>query len=1596
MADGRPTAIDPKGIIRNQTKIGVEDGTMHDLINLRFKDGSWRTSGDGKRVTSFINIAGGKEYKQLYVHVGPKYKHLLGVRDGYLYWFANIDNNGQKFTPVAETKLTAISGDMYINQTGHIITIIDGEDNFEYFVFKMDVTKSAGGYYKQIKVDENGSISAREIWPFGRAHFNLYSPMEKDYYFSNIKNGIEGNLPSLGNTRYWNSIGDLDIKNLQEDGFLSKERWQNIMVATWAKVTEANKFTNPFLACVACELYDGSWVLASNPVLLWPHDSLADNRRSYDINPRTMNLTKKVSQDSAGMTYEYGSYGTNIIPASTPFIEKYRFPRAFIPQGMIIPQNLGFALKENGEIYTPPDGFASANVIVKNVPVCIENVNRDDITIQNKTLRRPHMIKGTDTPVMCFGASGFYRIRTIGILYYTEGYAPKCEICGSDLTLSLTNTSFLKDNSDVFKSIGVFITKPADIYNMEADYTGGSVVYGVDMSYEGNNKPSRDCIVNMGYIPKERGRDEIEYDLMHSPFYLLRKYTKESISELISDPRVKLTAVEYKKKLKNITQETNKLEIESSSRMTYLPKVVYSYNNRMHIANYKAHQFHGYPLDMFQLHNHLVTIRTGSYMKGFLPNLSLDPDEAHRQYPKKSLYYLSSTTPSISTLVDKLTNENKAFAFVKVWLNTENGEQIVTRYIAPYDSRISPDGSDPNFIEDLNPLLTFPDSRAFKMRIMIFHTEVNPNYVCWWDREFDLKPHPLMNMAYYMKKGNAPIPIGSTPEHWNYVKRYSTGDTKVTVAEYLQGLNYTNLPLIPAEQNNIEYYPNGLKVSKVNNPLYFPVENTYGVGQSSILALMSNTMPVGTGQTGAAPLYVFCQDGIYALFVDASGEMAYPNSRILSRDVLSIPRSVTPIDNGVVFVTERGLMNIAGFEVHEIGQPAEGDVEILTQPASGEWNVAKKFIFNRATLKKIGNLPASLFDGVDFLTYLNDKRNDKETLINYNHNDRELMVSNPNYPYTYVMDRFGQWSRRDYTADQYVNNFPTSYRVKDGVFYKVDDEGEYNPAAAVQVAQSEVNNSFFALSNPMKLGSIGFKEAHRFVVRGEFETDMFKTFIDDEAIDHYQPLGSTPIYKTINLPATVDGQRWDEQNIELIDPIDFTIPENSWLHNRTRIGSLSHYAFNGKITVTLADADCVFRNSIRNRVVPKMSVQLAITNRDTDEIVFSKLYTDWQLSEDLKSVTLDLSDNGSLPSGFNIPSGNYRFSLIMEDVSLRQTYTKDEEVIYTLVTGQIPTISFGDTEVVKDGNDELVTDYQITETYPLHIPLITQYFEFHDAEEVKGKISGKLLFKPTVDGEIEDAVFKRPPRGASITMTYGLKLSKYDAINDTYVTVFNVPEIPMFLDDFFDEDLLTVDFDDFIDFSSGNQRMSDILNNLLSEVTWEDGAKYKFELYHEDSNLYLHLQDSYEYQENSFIQVSAGNGSNATIEIFSKKVNTPNYKFIIDTNLDYESSDDSDDSSTEEAGYEIEDFYAQLYTENHVIEQPSKLGCYIFGSYDGRKWALLGGNERTGDFTDIGCLVERTDMKFFRVCLAGQLKGNSRIDYMEISTEPSVLNTKIR
>ena len=964
-------AIEIKGIVRNQTKIGVQDGQCDDIVNLRFKDGSWRVADDGKVMLDADNGTpfNATGYSQLYVHTNV-YHHLLGVKQGKLYWFANIGADGESFTFVKNTngvpspvEICDVQGDVTIVQNGHLLTIISTattdttplplatsrEDVVKYAIFKTGTNE-----YKVLKVDQNGKQTDRGLHPFGRVHFNTVSSDSDEYSVTRKEWGdkITGETPYESNS--------YAIEKLAEKGLVSM----------------------PFLAIAAIKDYDGNYILASNPQYIFPK-------------------------------------------------EKYYYLQE---EG----KSIAITYKNTEESY---DGKLLAKI--DKVGICDwSNAQKDEnltgalVIDCDKNPSYFQELSGAIPPMNIFMNTAYLigENRAVDRFYF-----------GSKLTLSIDNFDFIIDNNDVFKSLCIFVTRQVNVFpksyhdlsEVEKDYDAGEDYY-----IKKNN------IYGYFSYRNVRSKKYVINDLINSPLYLLREYDGNSILTLKNNPIINLDDPKYKDVLKpDVLIQRDTIGGIAFDRKSFCPKVAYMYNQKLHIANYKTMQFHGYPIDCFQLSNHSVKVKSGSYaVGGVLPNLE---DGADVQYPRDKFYFIGDIK-DVQQYVDKALEYGYFFAAITVSLETSQGEQKVVRYIKPYRADEFKDGDQSNFIESLSPLITFPDYRAKKMTIS-FVRAASESSILLKTATYQLTPHPYLNLAYYINSDLKPL------------STFATHGT--TLESFLSG-EYSNYYTPATEQNNTEEYPNGLKVSMGSSPFTFPYESTYQVGSSEIVALMSNAVAVGTGQTGDAPLYVFCKDGIYSLMVDSTGEMTYTNARIIARDVCNNAKSVTPIDSGVVFTTDRGLMSIAGGEVVEIGSAAEGDVFDITNTS----DKAKKIMFNIFTMQQFAEFPQSLIDNTDFLTYI------KGAIVNYNHNERELMVSNPSKDYTYVMDRNGNWSRRAFTAQEYVNNYPTSYRIdKAGNFYKVD-------------ADDNTTNQVYLLSNVIKLGTIAFKQAYRLVVRGYFET----------------------------------------------------------------------------------------------------------------------------------------------------------------------------------------------------------------------------------------------------------------------------------------------------------------------------------------------------------------------------------------------------------------------------------------------------------------------------------------------------------------------------
>jgi len=252
----------------------------------------------------------------------------------------------------------------------------------------------------------------------------------------------------------------------------------------------------------------------------------------------------------------------------------------------------------------------------------------------------------------------------------------------------------------------------------------------------------------------------------------------------------------------------------------------------------------------------------------------------------------------------------------------------------------------------LGAMISYPDSRATNMRI---YTQRATGY--WYLLlDVSLSPHPSLNLAYAINADLKPfilstgVNVGGGTPHYDY---------DVTITE-----------------------KNKIKVSEVNNPFMFPPANTYQIGTGDILNESSIIMNVTDRNYGMYPVFVFTTDGIYTMAAQTP-ETVHASIQAPSYMEAPISDVVCPTPYGVAFVTQRGLMMISQHETRFISPELREDDDIIN-------------FFNGDG----SDLPVpNLYPDVPFREYISGVSN-----MIYNPYNDEVIISNNQYPYSYVYD----------------------------------------------------------------------------------------------------------------------------------------------------------------------------------------------------------------------------------------------------------------------------------------------------------------------------------------------------------------------------------------------------------------------------------------------------------------------------------------------------------------------------------------------------------------------------------------------------------------
>lgn len=297
-------------------------------------------------------------------------------------------------------------------------------------------------------------------------------------------------------------------------------------------------------------------------------------------------------------------------------------------------------------------------------------------------------------------------------------------------------------------------------------------------------------------------------------------------------------------------------------------------------------------------------------------------------------------------------------------IDTEDGEKVVPKIFTK------------NGAETYHAFQVFPDSRASRMKVRIERTVLGERFIT--TGSFEMKPHPFLDCAYYY------------------------GGLDKTLEELCSGS-----ASVIYLANKVERLENKLVVSQHDNPFYFPIKNRYTF-QSRVLGVAIATTALSQGQFGQFPLYVFTEDGVWAMETAADG--SFVTSKPLSRDVCTNPDSITSIDNAVVFVTDKGVMLLQGSQVVNISPYMNGRHYAITEDAK-----------KRIECTEHAGLIPTLEDDTPFMQYV------KDATIAYDYPGKRLVFikKDEDYQYVYKLDT-QTWHKAAYGIDLLapINSYP--------------------------------------------------------------------------------------------------------------------------------------------------------------------------------------------------------------------------------------------------------------------------------------------------------------------------------------------------------------------------------------------------------------------------------------------------------------------------------------------------------------------------------------------------------------------------------------------
>lgn len=382
-------------------------------------------------------------------------------------------------------------------------------------------------------------------------------------------------------------------------------------------------------------------------------------------------------------------------------------------------------------------------------------------------------------------------------------------------------------------------------------------------------------------------------------------------------------------------------------------------------------------------------------------------------------------------------------------------------------------GEDGSFVEKTGKaqgffgFLLFPDARCHSCDVLLSYDNQT-----WYRKTYEMKEHPALNCAY-MYSG---VDKNILWEVGNIYLTYNQNNAQPIYNDYRIQARTFNPGIIV--ENRLENKRNTLLLSDTDNPWYFPLGNSYQIQASMILGTALTTKALSEGQFGQFDLYVFTDNGIWAMKMTEEGTFA--SSHAVSMDV-AIPGTILTLDQSVAFLTDRGLMSITGSNVQNLSPNMNGAHYVIEDDA-------------RAILANSpwAGLLEPVADAAHFMKFM------KESQLAYDYIGERIICFNKSKDYMYVlMLKSMTWHKMtmpdNYKLYEILNSYPDAY-----VSASLADEGSafkygriLNFSTVLDVASKE-NLKGIIITRPFDLEEPDVRKALKTLrIKGQFNrTDV--------------------------------------------------------------------------------------------------------------------------------------------------------------------------------------------------------------------------------------------------------------------------------------------------------------------------------------------------------------------------------------------------------------------------------------------------------------------------------------------------------------------------